>query len=96
MSDHDIKQGISLGLSKVNVATQLNQAFTDAIRGVLNRDGEMVDPRKYLAPGAGCSNRNRARAHSFLRRVWESTVASYDPLPESKCRDRQDDRGLII
>ena len=51
VSDHDIKQGISMGLCKVNVATQLAQAFTDAIRGVLNKDSELVDPRKYLAAG---------------------------------------------
>jgi fructose-bisphosphate aldolase class II len=51
VSDDDIKQGIAMGLSKVNVATQLNQAFTRAIRDVLNRDDELVDPRKYLAPG---------------------------------------------
>jgi fructose-bisphosphate aldolase class II len=50
VSDDDIKQGIAMGLCKVNVATQLNQAFTGAIRDVLNRDGEVVDPRKYLAP----------------------------------------------
>lgn len=51
VSDNDIKQGVAMGLCKVNVATQLNQAFTDAIRDVLRRDSEVVDPRKYLAPG---------------------------------------------
>ena len=51
VSDNDIKQGISLGLCKINVATQLAQAFTGAIRGVLNKDSELVDPRKYLAAG---------------------------------------------
>ena len=51
VSDNDIKQGIALGLCKVNVATQLAQAFTGAIRDVLNRDGELVDPRKYLVAG---------------------------------------------
>jgi fructose-bisphosphate aldolase class II len=51
VSDKDIKQGVAMGLCKVNVATQLSQAFTGAIRDVLNRDGELVDPRKYLAPG---------------------------------------------
>jgi fructose-bisphosphate aldolase class II len=40
-----------MGLCKVNVATQLNQAFTEAIRDVLSRDSDVVDPRKYLAPG---------------------------------------------
>lgn len=51
VSDKDIKKGIAMGLCKVNVATQLNQVFTQAIRGVLDGDREIVDPRKYLAPG---------------------------------------------
>jgi fructose-bisphosphate aldolase class II len=51
VSDKDIKQGVAMGLAKVNVATQLAQGFTGAIRDVLNTDGELVDPRKYLAPG---------------------------------------------
>jgi fructose-bisphosphate aldolase class II len=51
VSDKDIKQGVAMGLCKVNVATQLAQAFTGAIRDVLNKDGELVDPRKYLAAG---------------------------------------------
>jgi fructose-bisphosphate aldolase class II len=50
VSDDDIKQGIGMGLCKVNVATQLSAAFTGAIRDVLDQDGEVVDPRKYLAP----------------------------------------------
>jgi fructose-bisphosphate aldolase class II len=51
VSDKDIKQGVAMGLCKVNVATQLSQAFTGAIRNVLDKDGEMVDPRKYLIAG---------------------------------------------
>lgn len=51
VSDHDIKRGVAMGLCKVNVATQLSQAFTGAIRDVLNKDGGLVDPRKYLVAG---------------------------------------------
>ena len=51
VSDNDIKQGIAMGLSKVNVATQLAQAFSGAIRDVLNEDGGLVDPRKYMSAG---------------------------------------------
>ncbi len=51
VSDKDIKQGVAMGLCKVNVATQLSQAFTGAIRDVLDKDGELVDPRKYLIAG---------------------------------------------
>jgi ketose-bisphosphate aldolase len=50
VSDEDIRRGIGLGLGKINVATQLSQAFTEAIREVLKQDNEVVDPRKYLAP----------------------------------------------
>ena len=51
VSDKDIKQGVAMGLCKVNVATQLSQAFTGAVRAVLSKDQELVDPRKYLAEG---------------------------------------------
>lgn len=51
VADNDIKQGVAMGLCKVNVATQLNQAFTGAIRNVLNWDSEVVDPRRYLTAG---------------------------------------------
>jgi len=51
VSDNDIKQGVTMGLSKVNVATQLAQAFTTAIRDVLNKDDSLVDPRKYMSAG---------------------------------------------
>jgi fructose-bisphosphate aldolase class II len=51
VSDNDIKQGIAMGLCKVNVATQLNRAFTEAIRNILDEDGDLVDPRKYLSLG---------------------------------------------
>jgi len=46
--DDHIAAGIKLGLCKVNVATQLNQAFTGAVRKALAEDAEGVDPRKYL------------------------------------------------
>jgi fructose-bisphosphate aldolase class II len=48
--DADIAEGIRLGLCKVNVATQLNAAFTYSARAALSRDENMVDPRKYLGP----------------------------------------------
>ena len=51
VSDKDIKQGVAMGLCKVNVATQLSQAFTGAVRDVLSKDPELVDLRKYLVEG---------------------------------------------
>lgn len=46
--DDCLAQGIRLGLCKVNIATQLNQAFTHAARDELSRHPDEVDPRKYL------------------------------------------------
>jgi fructose-bisphosphate aldolase class II len=47
VNDAEIAEGIRLGLSKINVATQLNVVFTQAVRDTV---GKSVDPRKYLAP----------------------------------------------
>ncbi len=49
--DEEIAEGIRLGLCKVNVATQLNGAFTEAVRAALAERADTVDPRKYLGPG---------------------------------------------
>jgi len=51
VSDLDIQRGVAMGLCKVNVATQLAQAFTGAIRETLARDSELIDPRRYLDAG---------------------------------------------
>lgn len=47
VTDEHIARGIQLGLCKINVATQLSQAFTRGARAVLRDDGE-YDPRRYL------------------------------------------------
>jgi fructose-bisphosphate aldolase class II len=49
VTDDNICRGIALGLCKVNVATQLNQAFTQRLRDVL-ADASEIDPRRYLGP----------------------------------------------
>lgn len=51
VNNEDIAQGIQLGLAKINIATQLNKAFTSGVRQVLAADSELVDPRKYLQAG---------------------------------------------
>lgn len=48
--DADLREAVRCGITKVNVATQLNKAYTQAIRGILSMDETVVDPRKYLAP----------------------------------------------
>jgi fructose-bisphosphate aldolase class II len=49
--DADLAAAVRAGMTKVNIATQLNKVFTDAVRRRLAGDGELVDPRKYGAAG---------------------------------------------
>jgi len=47
--DH-IKQAISLGISKINIDTDLRLAFTATVREVLANSPKEFDPRKILGP----------------------------------------------
>jgi fructose-bisphosphate aldolase, class II len=47
--DEDLRQAVAAGLTKINVGTQLNVAFTAAVREALG-DPDLTDPRKYLRP----------------------------------------------
>jgi fructose-bisphosphate aldolase class II len=49
--DQAIAAAISAGMTKINVATQLNKAFTAAVRGSLAADAALVDPRRYGSAG---------------------------------------------
>ncbi|HVQ91336.1 MAG TPA: class II fructose-bisphosphate aldolase [Mycobacteriales bacterium] len=40
---------VAAGITKVNVGTALNIAYTAAVRAALAADGKVVDPRRYLA-----------------------------------------------
>lgn len=49
VADEDLRKAVTAGITKINVGTILNIAFTDAVRARLAED-RVVDPRKYLAP----------------------------------------------
>jgi len=51
VSDDDVMKTISLGINKVNVNTDFQQAFTGKVRELLDNDPELYDPRKYCGPG---------------------------------------------
>lgn len=51
VSDVDVKKAITLGVNKVNVNTDFQQAFTGKIRGIFADDNKVFDPRKYCGPG---------------------------------------------
>ncbi|MDA8477773.1 tagatose bisphosphate family class II aldolase [Citrobacter sp. Awk 4] len=46
----DIKRAISLGICKVNVATELKIAFSEALKDYLNNHRDASDPRHYMVP----------------------------------------------
>lgn len=48
--DEAIRLSIAAGVGKINVNTENQVACTEAIRDVLNKDGKVYDPRKYLTP----------------------------------------------
>ena len=50
LSTADIRRAISLGICKVNVATELKQAFADALKGYLITHPDASDPRHYMVP----------------------------------------------
>ena len=48
--DEDIKTAVELGVRKVNIDTNIREAFVQACRDVLNSDAGQIDPRKVLGP----------------------------------------------
>ncbi|HJD84684.1 class II fructose-bisphosphate aldolase [Kitasatospora aureofaciens] len=52
---------VAHGMTKINIATHLNKAFTAAVRDRLTADPALVDPRTYLAAG------REAVAHEVAR-----------------------------
>lgn len=52
--DDGLARAVSRGIAKVNVGTQLNKAFTTAVRRYLAANPDAVDPRKYLAEARRC------------------------------------------
>ncbi|KDM91679.1 tagatose bisphosphate family class II aldolase [Photobacterium galatheae] len=51
IADADVRQCIELGVCKVNVATELKIAFSDAMKQYLAQHPDANDPRQYLVPG---------------------------------------------
>ncbi len=48
--DESIKKAIGLGVRKINIDTNIREAFVGAMRRVLNEKPDEIDPRKVLGP----------------------------------------------
>lgn len=64
--DTEIRRAIAAGMTKINVGTALNTAFTGAVRALLEAHPSTVDPRNYLAPAREAMTQTVA---GFLRVV---------------------------
>ncbi|MGH3353616.1 MAG: class II fructose-bisphosphate aldolase, partial [Nocardioides sp.] len=61
VSDDGLRAAIAAGMTKINVATQLNKAFTAAVREQLDADQSLVDQRRYLGAGRDAMAAETAR-----------------------------------
>jgi tagatose 1,6-diphosphate aldolase GatY/KbaY len=48
--DEQVKRCVSLGMAKMNIATELRIIFSDAIKQVFRDNPDENDPRKYMVP----------------------------------------------
>ncbi|WP_435109643.1 class II fructose-bisphosphate aldolase [Nocardiopsis synnemataformans] len=64
VADADLVKAVASGMTKVNIATRLNDAFSGALRDRLDERPDLTDPRAYLAPGRDAL---ADEAHTLLR-----------------------------
>jgi fructose-bisphosphate aldolase, class II len=65
--DQGLAGAVTAGMTKINIATQLNKAFTAAVRACLARDPALVDPRRYGAAAREAVADEVTRLLSVLR-----------------------------
>ncbi|MGY1452496.1 class II fructose-bisphosphate aldolase [Streptomyces sp. SS8] len=64
--DEELRRAVAAGMTKINVGTALNTAFTGTVRAFLAQDARSVDPRRYLSPARDAMARTVA---AFLKVV---------------------------
>jgi fructose-bisphosphate aldolase class II len=65
--DADLTRAVAAGMTKINIATHLNQIFTAAVRDYLEEHPSVVDTRKYLRPARDAVAAEVARLLTVLR-----------------------------
>ncbi|MGW8761125.1 class II fructose-bisphosphate aldolase [Streptomyces sp. NPDC055815] len=66
VSDPHLTEAVAAGMTKVNVSTHLNKAFTEAVRAHLAEHPTTVDPRHYLTPARAAVAREVAHLLTVL------------------------------
>ncbi|MGI5200107.1 class II fructose-bisphosphate aldolase [Spirillospora sp. CA-108201] len=65
--DGGLAAAVGHGMTKINVATQLNKVFTAAVRDRLAADPGLVDPRRYVSAGRDAVAAEVARLLRVIR-----------------------------
>ena len=65
--DAGLAAAVAAGMTKINVATQLNKAYTAAVRACLAAEPALVDPRRYGAAARDAVAAEVARLLGVLR-----------------------------
>jgi fructose-bisphosphate aldolase class II len=69
VADEDLTRAVEAGMTKVNIATHLNNVFTAVVRQVLADQPDLVDTRKYLGPARTAVGAEVARLLTVLKAV---------------------------
>ena len=51
LTDEQVRSCVERGICKVNFATELRKAYTDAVKKYISEDPDVFDPKKYQAAG---------------------------------------------
>jgi fructose-bisphosphate aldolase, class II len=74
--DEELVRAVKSGMTKINIATHLNQVFTHSVRATLAANPDMVDSRRYLGPAREAVAAESAR----LLRLLNLRADLPDPL----------------
>jgi fructose-bisphosphate aldolase class II len=67
--DEELVRAVEAGMTKINIATHLNQVFTGSIRATLDADPGIVDSRRYLGPARDAVAAEAERLLRLLARL---------------------------
>ncbi|MER7842387.1 class II fructose-bisphosphate aldolase [Kitasatospora sp. NPDC096077] len=67
VADENLAAAVRHGMTKVNIATHLNKAFTAAVRASLDAHRDLVDTRRYLGAGRDAVTTEVTRLLTLLR-----------------------------
>lgn len=51
LTDEQVRSCVERGICKVNFATELRKAYSDAVKAYMQKDPDVFDPKKYQAEG---------------------------------------------